>query len=82
MGTLWKVVMVFLRYTLPNLRFGKLDVGRYSKEAEHFRINNHPMSKQLPSISLFKNGTQVDRRPAVGDNNRAVPFLFTEVSSL
>ncbi len=61
------------------MRFGKLDVGRYPKEAEHFRINNHPLSKQLPSISIFKEGVQVERRPAVGSNSRAVPFVFTEV---
>jgi len=66
------------KYTLPNLRFGKYDVGKYSKEGEQqFRINTHPMSKQIPSISLFKNGVQINRRPTV-TNNKAVPFIFSE----
>uniref|UniRef100_A0AC35FKT9 Thioredoxin domain-containing protein n=1 Tax=Panagrolaimus sp. PS1159 TaxID=55785 RepID=A0AC35FKT9_9BILA len=65
------------RYTLPNLRFGKLDVTRFPKAAEHFRINNHPASRQLPTIALFREGEQVMRRPTVA-NKRAVPFTFTE----
>lgn len=66
------------RYSLPNLRFGKLDVTRFPKAAEHFRINNHPASRQLPTIALFRNGEQVMRRPTVA-NKRAIPFVFTEV---
>lgn len=65
------------RFHLPNLRFAKLDIGRYPKEAERFRINIHPASKQLPTISLFKDGKEVMRRPTIRDK-RAIPFLFTE----
>lgn len=67
------------RYTLPNLRFGKLDVGRYPKEGERFRINTHPASRQLPTIAVFKNSEQIIRRPTIGQNKRAIPFVFTEV---
>ncbi|KAE9556089.1 hypothetical protein FO519_000723 [Halicephalobus sp. NKZ332] len=66
------------RYTLPNLRFGKLDVGRYPKEGERFRINTHPTSRQLPTIAIFKNGEQEIRRPVIGPNKRAIPFVFSE----
>uniref|UniRef100_A0A7E4V244 Thioredoxin domain-containing protein n=1 Tax=Panagrellus redivivus TaxID=6233 RepID=A0A7E4V244_PANRE len=66
------------RFTLPNLRFGKLDVGRYPKEAERFRINVHPTSRQLPTISLFRDGEQAIRRPVIGPNKRAIPFVFNE----
>uniref|UniRef100_A0AC34Q650 Thioredoxin domain-containing protein n=1 Tax=Panagrolaimus sp. JU765 TaxID=591449 RepID=A0AC34Q650_9BILA len=66
------------RYTLPNLRFGKLDVGRYAKEGDRFRINTHPTSRQLPTIAVFKNGEQIIRRPTIGQNKRAIPFVFTE----
>lgn len=72
----------FFRYSLNNLRFGKINVGRYPKEGERFRINTHPMSKQLPSISIFRNGIQENRRPAVGSNQRIIPFAFTEVGKL
>uniref|UniRef100_A0A0N4ZVH3 Thioredoxin domain-containing protein n=1 Tax=Parastrongyloides trichosuri TaxID=131310 RepID=A0A0N4ZVH3_PARTI len=65
------------KFSLPNLRFAKLDVGTFPKEAERFRINTHPSSKQLPTISLFKGGIEVVRRPTV-QNKRAVPFIFSE----
>lgn len=65
------------KYHLPNLRFAKLDIGRFPKEAERFRINIHPASKQLPTISLFENGKEVLRRPMIR-NKRALPYVFTE----
>ncbi|KAI3416153.1 hypothetical protein GPALN_005702 [Globodera pallida] len=65
------------KYSLPNLRFGKLDVGKHPKDGAHFRVNTHASSKQLPSVALFKNGVQVERRPLV-EQRRAVPFLFNE----
>jgi len=64
-------------YTLPNLKFGKLDVGKYPREGERFRINTHVSSKQIPSISLFRGGTQFERRPSV-KNDRAIPFVFSK----
>ncbi|KAK6102166.1 Thioredoxin family protein [Brugia pahangi] len=65
------------RFHLPNLKFAKLDVGKWSQEANRFRINIHPTSKQLPTISLFKQGKEAQRRPTVY-NRRAVPFVFTK----
>uniref|UniRef100_A0A0R3RSM9 Thioredoxin domain-containing protein n=1 Tax=Elaeophora elaphi TaxID=1147741 RepID=A0A0R3RSM9_9BILA len=65
------------RFHLPNLRFAKLDVGKWSQEANRFRINIHPTSRQLPTISLFKEGKEAQRRPAV-HNRRALPFVFTK----
>lgn len=53
-------------------------MGRYPKEGERFRINTHALSKQLPSVSVIRQGQQVDRRPVIGANKRAVPFKFTE----
>jgi len=64
------------KYTLPNLKFGKLDVGKYPTEGERFRINTHVQSKQIPSISIFRGGEQIDRRPLV-EKARAIPFVFT-----
>ncbi|KAF7639919.1 Thioredoxin domain-containing protein [Meloidogyne graminicola] len=66
------------KFTLPNLRFGKLDVGRFPKEAEYFRINCSATSRQLPTFSYFKGGIQTERRPLIGSNGNAVPFVFTE----
>ncbi|KAI1729122.1 thioredoxin domain-containing protein [Ditylenchus destructor] len=66
------------KYTLHNLKFAKVDVGKYPKEGEHFRLNTHPMSKQIPSISVFKGGVQINRRPAIGANSRVISFVFNE----
>ncbi|KAH7731550.1 Protein C35D10.10 [Aphelenchoides avenae] len=66
------------KYSLSNLKFAKLDVGKYPNAAVKFLINTHPTSKQLPSIAIFKNGKQVDRRPLIGSNRRAIPFVFSE----
>ncbi|KAL3086942.1 hypothetical protein niasHT_021806 [Heterodera trifolii] len=65
------------KYSLPNLRFGKLDVGKHPKEGDHFRVNGHASSKQLPTVALFRNGVQTERRPLV-QQRRAVPFIFNE----
>ncbi|KAL7078506.1 hypothetical protein ACQ4LE_002120 [Meloidogyne hapla] len=66
------------KFTLPNLRFGKLDVGRFPKEAEYFRINCSATSRQLPTFSCFKGGIQTERRPLISTNGKAIPFVFTE----
>ncbi|KJH46960.1 thioredoxin [Dictyocaulus viviparus] len=66
------------RFALPNLRFGKLDVGRWPKEADRFRINAHPTSRQLPTICVFRDGKELKRRPLVSEKRRAIPFIFTQ----
>ncbi|VDM84743.1 unnamed protein product, partial [Strongylus vulgaris] len=66
------------RFSLPNLRFGKLDIGRWPKEAERFRVNAHPTSRQLPTICVFKDAKELKRRPLVNDKMRAIPFVFNE----
>ncbi|CAJ0600302.1 unnamed protein product [Cylicocyclus nassatus] len=66
------------RFSLPNLRFGKLDIGRWPKEAERFRVSAHPTSRQLPTICIFKDAKELKRRPIVNDKMRAVPFVFNE----
>ncbi|CAD6188067.1 unnamed protein product [Caenorhabditis auriculariae] len=66
------------KFSLPNLRFAKLDVGRYPKEGERFRVNSNPMSRQLPTICVYKDGKEISRRPLVNENHRAVPFVFSQ----
>ncbi|KIH51182.1 hypothetical protein ANCDUO_18734 [Ancylostoma duodenale] len=66
------------RFSLPNLRFGKLDIGRWPKEAERFRVNAHPTSRQLPTICLFKDAKELKRRPLVNESRRAIPFVFNQ----
>ncbi|EFO98618.1 hypothetical protein CRE_20213 [Caenorhabditis remanei] len=66
------------KFTLPNMKFGKLDIGRWSKEGERFRVNAHAMSRQLPTICVFKDAKEISRRPLVNESRRAVPFVFSE----
>ncbi|KAE9418460.1 hypothetical protein Angca_009776 [Angiostrongylus cantonensis] len=66
------------RFNLPNLRFGKLDVGRWPKEADRFRVNAHPTSRQLPTICVFKDVKELKRRPLVSEKRRAIPFVFNQ----
>ncbi|VDM59228.1 unnamed protein product [Angiostrongylus costaricensis] len=66
------------KFNLPNLRFGKLDVGRWPKEADRFRVNAHPTSRQLPTICVFKDAKELKRRPLVSEKRRAIPFVFTQ----
>ncbi|RCN30928.1 thioredoxin [Ancylostoma caninum] len=66
------------RFSLPNLRFGKLDVGRWPKEAERFRVNAHPTSRQLPTICVFRDAKELKRRPLVNESRRAIPFVFNQ----
>jgi hypothetical protein len=59
-----------------------LDIGRWPKEAERFRVNCAATSRQLPTISAFRDGSEFRRRPIIGARQRAVPFVFTEVCDL
>ena len=41
-------------YGLPNLKFGKVDVGRFAEVAEEFHINTSSLSRQLPTLVMFQ----------------------------
>ncbi|XP_063237577.1 thioredoxin-related transmembrane protein 2 homolog [Bacillus rossius redtenbacheri] len=65
-------------YALENLKFGKIDVGRYPDAAKKYRINDSAVSRQLPTIILFKQAKEVSRRPDVDASNKLVKFFFSE----
>jgi len=50
-------------YALDNLKFGKIDVSRYPDIAEKYKINTGALSRQLPTMILFKDGIEKERRP-------------------
>lgn len=64
-------------YHLDNLKFGKIDVGRYPDAATKFKISDSSLSKQLPSVILFQNGKEVDRRPTVDSKGKLQKFFFS-----
>lgn len=70
------------KYGLANLKFGKIDVSRYPESATKYKINTSFMSKQLPTIILFKEGQPIERRPLVNDKGKLVPFAMNFVSSV
>ncbi|MCI4376152.1 hypothetical protein PGIGA_G00185140 [Pangasianodon gigas] len=67
-----------LKYNCAGLKFGKVDVGRYSDVSKKYKVSTSPLSKQLPSLVLFQGGKEVMRRPQVDKKGRAVSWTFTE----
>lgn len=65
-------------YALDNLKFGKIDVGRFPEVAKKYRISDSAMSKQLPTIILFREGKEVSRRPAIDSQGKVLKFFFSE----
>ncbi|KAL1124557.1 hypothetical protein AAG570_001181 [Ranatra chinensis] len=65
-------------YGLDNLKFGKVDVGRYPDAAKKYHVNDSSVSKQLPTVILFKDGKEVVRRPTVDSKGKLYKFFFTE----
>ncbi|CAG2115398.1 unnamed protein product, partial [Medioppia subpectinata] len=53
---------------------------RNEDTAKQFRINTSPLSKQLPTLVLFRNGQEVMRRPVVNNSNKLVKFNLTAES--
>jgi hypothetical protein len=65
------------KYGLDNLRFGKVDLTRNPECSDKYKINMNALSKQLPTVILFKGGKEAERRPLVNEKNKLVPFTFT-----
>ena len=49
-------------YGLPNLKFGKVDVGRFADIAEEYHINTSSLSRQLPTLIMFQVSFQLSVR--------------------
>ncbi|XP_055342799.1 thioredoxin-related transmembrane protein 2 homolog [Paramacrobiotus metropolitanus] len=64
------------KYWLPNFRFGKIDVGRYSEVAQKYRIGTGAWTRQLPTIMLFKDGQPHTRRPYVDAKGQVPKYEF------
>merc|ERR1712027_213444 len=64
-------------YNLPNLKFGKIDVGRYPDVGEEHLINTSALTRQLPSVIMFQDGKETGRVPAI-IGGKVQKFLFKE----
>ncbi|KAL1243494.1 Thioredoxin-related transmembrane protein [Trichinella spiralis] len=69
---------ISVKYSLPNFKFGKIDVGRYSNEANKLNISTKVTSSALPTLILFRDGKEVKRIPKVTSNGRIMRYHFTE----
>lgn len=67
-----------LDYGLDNFKFGKADVGRYPEVARKYHINDTPLSLQLPTVALYKEGKLLLRRPTLDGDKKYLRFFFTE----
>ncbi|CAD5117166.1 DgyrCDS5969 [Dimorphilus gyrociliatus] len=65
------------KYSLPNLKFGKVDITRFADAADKFKVNNSVTSKQLPTVIQFENGKEVRRKPFVNERGQVSKFVFT-----
>lgn len=65
-------------YSLDNLRFGKIDVGRNGDAGTKYHVSDSSLSRQLPTLVLFKNGKEVLRRPTVDAKGKLQKFFFSE----
>lgn len=76
---LYVEICLFCRYALNNFKFGKVDVGRYPDAATKYRVSDASTSKQLPTLILFKDGKEAERRPYADHKGKLVKFLFSTV---
>jgi len=67
-----------MKYYLNNLKFGKIDVGRYPEAGKEYHVNDSSLSKQLPTVILFKEGKEVMRRPTVDSKSKLIRFNFNK----
>lgn len=65
-------------YYLENLRFGKVDVGRFPTAGKKYHVSDSSLSRQLPTIILFKNGKEILRRPGADSKGKLQTFFFSK----
>lgn len=64
-------------YALDNLRFGKMDIGRHPDAGVKYNVSDASTSKQLPTLILFKEGKEIERRPHTDHRGKLIKFLFS-----
>lgn len=65
-------------YHLNNLRFGKVDVGRFPETGKKHHVSDSSLSRQLPSLILFRDGKEVLRRPGADAHGKLQKFFFSK----
>lgn len=65
-------------YHLENMRFGKVDIGRFPSVGKKHYVSDSSLSRQLPTIICFKNGKEFLRRPAIDAKGKLQKFFFSK----
>jgi thiol-disulfide isomerase/thioredoxin len=65
-------------YQLDNLKFGKVDIGRLPDVGKKYYVSDSSLSRQLPTVIVFKNGKEINRRPFADSKGKLVKFFFSE----
>ncbi|KAF4517258.1 hypothetical protein B566_EDAN011643 [Ephemera danica] len=65
-------------YALDNFKFGKIDIGRFPEVGRKHRVSDAALSRQLPTVILFKEGKEVIRRPDIDASNKLRTFYFKD----
>lgn len=65
-------------YHLDNLRFGKVDVGRFPETGKKHYVSDSSLSRQLPTVICFKDGKEVLRRPCADAKGKLQKFFFSK----
>lgn len=73
---------IYFRYDTKYLKFGKIDISRYPDAAIKYNISDSSLSRQLPTVIMFKNGVEELRRPTYDSKGKIFKFFFTEVCIL
>ncbi|XP_050529913.1 thioredoxin-related transmembrane protein 2 homolog [Daktulosphaira vitifoliae] len=69
-----------VEYDSKNLKFGKIDISRYPDVSQKYSVSDSSLSRQLPTVILFKNGKEVLRRPTFDSKGKVYKFFFTEAN--
>ena len=67
-----------LDYSHKMLKFGKLDVNKYTKIGQNYKIDPSVSSKNLPTVIVFENGKEKSRRPLADADGVIKPYQFKE----
>ncbi|CAH1732879.1 hypothetical protein AGLY_014447 [Aphis glycines] len=67
-----------VEYDTKYLKFGKIDISRYPDAAIKYNISDSSLSRQLPTVIMFKNGVEELRRPSYDSKGKVFKFFFTE----
>lgn len=67
-----------ISYDKPSLRFARIDVGRHQKAAKDLKVDTSAMTKQLPSVILFRGGKEIKRIPPIDESGKVIKRVFLD----